>query len=317
MPDTAVAPPDPADVRLCREMAAFYRIRGLQPLPSRMDEKRPLIRYAEFWEKKAPDDLFDRFETHSLQVMTGRYWRLLVIDLDGPGARAEFDRLARDNRSPIPPTWVTHSGGDGIHLWFRLAPGIVTPLPRAVLWEGDGGHAAIERLCDRSLVMAPPSIHPVTGARYRFLDRSHSPVRLALPSSCPGWILGLAPIERPKPEFTSMVIFRPARVVDARGARYRAADVIEGIPDILSLVASWGVRLASSRANGAGWVSCHAISREDRHPSASVSALTGRYWEPGERTISLFELGCQLGIYLDVRDAIADLGRHYRIGEAG
>jgi hypothetical protein len=317
MPDTLVAPPAPADVRLCREMAAFYRLRGLQPLPSRMDEKRPMLRYAEFWERKAPDDLFDRFATTCLQVMTGRHWRLLIIDLDGHESRAEFDRIARDNRSPLPPTWVTHSGGDGIHLWFRLPAGIATPLPKAVLWKGEGGHAAIERLCDRSLVMAPPSIHPRTGARYRFLDRSHSPARLPLPAGCPGWILGLKPIERPIPEFTSMMIFRPARVVDARGARYRAADVIEGIPDILSLVASWGVRLASRGPNGAGWVSCHAISREDRHPSASVSALTGRYWEPGERTISLFELGVRLGVYLDWRDAVVDLGRRYRIGEAG
>jgi hypothetical protein len=289
----------------------------MQPLPSRMDEKRPMIRYAELWERKAPDDLFEKFETHSLQLMTGRHWRLLVIDLDGPGARAEFDRLARDNHSPLPPTWVTHSGGDGIHLWFRLPTGIATPLPKAVLWKGDGGHAAIERLCDRSLVMAPPSIHPRTGARYRFLNRSHSPARLALPAGCPGWILDLKPIERPKPERISILIGRTTTAADARGGRYRAADVIEGIPDILSLVASWGVRLASPRPNGAGWVSCHAISREDRCPSASVSATTGRYWEPGERTISVFELGVRLGIYLDVRDAIADLGQRYRIREAG
>lgn len=319
MSDIEVTPPAPADVALCRQMASLYRTRGMQPLPSRMDEKRPLIRFAEFWEAKAPDDLFERFETSNCQVMTGRHWRLLIIDLDGPEAKVEFDRLARENRSPLPPTWVTHSGGDGIHLWFRLPAGITTPLPKAVVWKGDGEHSAIERLCDRSLVMAPPSIHPKTGARYRFLDRAHSPVRLPLPANCPGWVLGLKPVEKPAPACNpvALAVGAPRRFDSTIASRYRAADVVEGIPDKLSLVQSWGLRLASQRPNHAGWVSCHAVGREDRVPSASVSATTGRYWEPGERTISLFELGTRLGIYHSWHDAVADLGQRYRIRKAG
>jgi hypothetical protein len=306
------------DVALARKWAALYKLRGMQPLPSRMDEKRPFIRYSHLWNERAPDDMFERFETTNIQCMLGRYWRLLVVDLDGPEARVEFDRLAREEKSPLPPTWATHSGGDGIHLWFRLPEGIVTPLPKAVVWKGEGCHSAIERLCDGSLIMAPPSIHPKTGERYRFLDRAHSPARLPLPASCPGWVLGLRPIEKPRPEFNPVTLpDAPRRPVAAAGtARYRAADVIEGIPDKLSLVESWGVRLASQRPNHAGWVACHAVGREDRHPSASVSATTGRYWEPGERTISLFELGCRCGRYWDWRDAVADLGLRYRIREA-
>lgn len=319
MPDIETTP-SPADIDLCRQMASLYRTRGMQPLPSRMDEKRPFIRYSHLWEERTPDDLFERFETTNCQVMLGRNWRLLVIDLDGPEAKVEFDRLAREDRSPLPPTWVTHSGGDGIHLWFRLPAGITTPLPKAILWKGDGEHSAIERLCDRSLVMAPPSIHPKTGERYRFLDKAHSPVRLPLPANCPGWVLGLKPMEKPAPACNPVALAVGAsrrfnRRVDH--FRYRARDVLEGIPDKLSLVASWGVRLASQRPNHAGWVSCHAVGRPDRSPSASVSATTGRYWEPGERTISLFELGVKMGCYWDLRDAVADLGQRYRIREAG
>lgn len=315
MPDTEVSPPAPSDVDLCDEMAGLYRMRGFNPFPSRMDDKRPFCRFAEYWEKPAPADLFKKFPTTNLQLMTGRFWRLLVMDLDGPEARTRFDEMARVERSPLPPTWITHSGGDGIHLWFRLAEGIRTPLPKAVVWKGDGDHSAIERLCDRSLIMAPPSIHPKTGERYRFLDRAHSPARLPLPANCPGWVLGLKPLEKPAPVAIAIAP-RPA-IIPRKGddARYRAADVIDGIPDKLGLVASWGVRVAS-RPNHVGWASCHAIDREDRTPSAAVSATTGRYWEPGERTISLFELGVRLGIYLDWRDAVADLGERYRVRRA-
>jgi hypothetical protein len=99
------------DVALARKWAALYKLRGMQPLPSRMDEKRPFIRYSHLWNERAPDDMFERFETTNIQCMLGRYWRLLVVDLDGPEARVEFDRLAREEKSPLPPTWATHSGG--------------------------------------------------------------------------------------------------------------------------------------------------------------------------------------------------------------
>lgn len=73
----------------------------------------------------------------------------------------------------------------------------------------------------------------------------------------------------------------------------------------------WGLRVASRQPNHAGWCQCHAIGREDRNPSASVSPSSGSYWEPGEKTIGIFELGVRLGVYLDWRDAVADLGRQF------
>lgn len=296
------------DIELARRWASFYRSRGLNPLPSRVDEKRPLVRFAEWWDSPAPGDLFDRFETPNIQIMTGRRWRLLVIDLDGPQAREWFYGRGR----PVPRTWATHSGGDGLHLWFRLAERSSVELPKAFLWRGEGDHAAVERLCDRSLIVAPPSIHPKTGRRYRFLDKAHSPISLPQPAPCPAWILDLPPIEKERPERAHVPpVAAPTRVDSSLSGRYRAAEVLEVIQDKVGLAESWGLRVASRRPNASGWCPCHAIGREDRTPSASISIESGRYWEPGERSIGLFDLAVQLGAYADWRDAVGDLGRRF------
>jgi hypothetical protein len=307
---TAVATAAPVDVALAARWAALYRSKGWNPLPSRADAKRPLIRFAEYWDRPAPVDLFDRHPTTNIQLVLGRRWRLLAIDLDGDEAKTRFAALG-----PTPPTWATHSGGGGLHLWFTLPADFPRPLPKAFLWRGEGKHAAIERLCDHSLLMAPPSIHPTSGERYRFLDAYHSPVKLPLPAPCPAWLLNMkgepAAVREPVIPARKHV---PAPVTAA--GRYRASDVLDAIPDKVALAESWGLRVATRRPNAAGWVSCHAAGREDRNPSASLSAETGRYWEPGCRTVSLFDLAVSLGIYLSFADAVRDLGARYGAREA-
>jgi hypothetical protein len=308
--------PSARDIALTRKWASFYASRGFNPLPARADEKRPLVRFAQWWDEPAPDDLFDRHPTTNVQLMTGRRWRLLVLDLDGPEGRNKFEAMAEVECKSIPRTWATHSGGDGMHLWFLLPTGYRRELPKAFLWKGSGKHASIERLCDHSLIMVPPSIHPKTGERYRFLDRSRSPLSLPMPAPCPAWVLALRPLA---PDRATVPYAAPAvamRVVTARG-RFRASDVLDAIPDKPGLARAWGLRVASDRPNGAGWIPCHAIGREDRTPSASISAESGRYWEPGTRTIGLFELAVRLGAYADWRDALADLGDRYRAREVG
>jgi hypothetical protein len=279
-----------------------------------MDRKKPLTRFAQWWEEPVPADLFDRFPTTNIQIMLGRYRRLLVLDLDGGEAVEAFDEFQHGR--PIPPTWITHSGGDGHHVWFRLRDRVSQELPKAILWKGEGAHSAIERLCDRSLVVAPPSIHPTTGAKYRFLDNAHSPKRLAVPALCPDWILGLKPVAKPVPAPVAIPVRSPV-VVARKGKRYRADDVLDAVGDKVGLAASWGLRVASRVANHAGWCPCHAVGREDRNPSAAISATTGRYWEPGERTVGLFDLAVKLGIYLNWEDALLDMGERYRVREAG
>lgn len=295
------------DTELAAKWADFYRRRGFNVLPTRPDKKQPLVRYAQWWDEPAPADLFEKHPTCSLQIMTGRRWRLLVIDLDGPEAAEHWATLGR-----TPTTWTTHSGGNGKHLWFRLPANYPHELPKAFLWRPGTEHTAVERLCDRSLIMAPPSIHPTTGERYRFASKAESPARLPLPALCPTWVLRLKPLETERPEYKPTVPMTPRPVV---AGRFQTEEVLNAIGDKIALVESWGLRVASRRPNHAGWCPCHAIGREDRNPSASVSVESGRYWEPGEKTIGLFELGVRLGVYLDWRDAVADLGRRYGVRE--
>lgn len=298
------------EVRRVRKLAAFYRSRGFQPLPSRRDEKRPLVCYADLWEKLAPADLFERFAETNIQVMTGRYWGLLVIDADGPAA---CDRL--ESMGPLPRTWISHSGGKGRHYWFTIPRDHPELLPHAVLWKGPGTHEQIERLCDHKLIMAPPSVHPTTGTRYQWLDNGHSHKTLPMPARVPGWLLR-APAIAPETHSDLVPIRLATRLVVTsadRRERYRARDVLDAICDKMGLVKSWGLRLERERPNAAGWCSCHRVTREDRNASASFSPETGCYWEAGEQVIDLFSLATRLGVYLSREDAVLDLARRYRV----
>lgn len=298
-----------ADAALCSRWAAMYRERGYNPLPSRPDAKRPFVKYADTWEaaEPLPAAEFDRWGATSLQIMTGRRWRLLVIDLDGPEARERWAKMGR-----TPQTWLTHSGGNGHHVWFTIEPG--PDLPKAFLWKGDGNHSAIERLCDRSLVMAPPSIHPKTGNRYRFLDQWHSPKRVAMPAPVPAWVLRLEPITTALvPPPVQQIAHQPHRTPMRGAGRYHRADVLAAIPDKAALAASWGLRLAG-RPTPKGWVPCHAIGREDNRASAAIHRDTGTYVDRGtDLRLSLFDLAAQLGVYADGRDAITHLGESFHV----
>ena len=298
------------DTELCREWAALYKQRGWNALPSRMDEKRPLVRFKEWLETPTPEDLFTKHPTTNCQIVLGRRWRLLAIDLDGPEASERFAKMGR-----APRTWATISGGGGVHLWFTLPANLPQPLPKAFLWKGEENHSAIERLCDGSLLMAPPSIHPKTGQRYRFRSPAESPKSLGLPALCPSWILAAKPIEKPVAPSVPMVRPQAPRVVHA--GRFDRRQVLDAIGDKVALAKSWGLRTAGPVASN-GWVPCHSIHREDKNPSAGIHIETGTYAEPGAGVkLSLFDLSAELGVYADFRDAIADLGRVYRVAPMG
>ncbi|MDE2100986.1 MAG: bifunctional DNA primase/polymerase, partial [Patescibacteria group bacterium] len=293
---------NPADVLQARDMATFFRSRGMQALPSSPTDKRPLCRYADLWEAWSSEDLFTRWPTTNIQVMTGRFWRLLVIDLDGPEASEKWETMGR-----TPRTWVTHSGGGGRHLWFRLPANYPHPLPKAILWKGDGPHEAIERLCDQSLVMAPPSIHPKTGERYRFADKAHSPFSLPMPADCPEWVLRLKPLapERCVTDRANTI------AVVTHGAIRSPATPRASAPlstDPITLARTWGVRF-TGKVSPKGWAECHAIDREDAKPSAAVHRESGVYVDRGSGTkLSLAKLGIAMNQFSDIRDALSQLG---------
>jgi hypothetical protein len=262
--------------RAMADWAAFYRARGFNPLPSRPDAKRPYIKYADLWETTAPADCWERWPEANIQVMTGRHWGLLAIDLDGPEA------IERWNWRRTPLTWITHSGGGGQHLWFRVPKEHPKPLPKAFLWRGEGKHQAIERLCDHSLIMAPPSIHPTSGRTYRFLDLAHSPKRIALPAPVPGWVLSLPPVAAPA-------------AAGAPSPRRSAASAPAFVGDRVAEARRWGLKIAGP-ARSSGWIPCHAIGREDRTPSAAIHEESGYYVDLGS------------GARLRFRELLAELG---------
>jgi hypothetical protein len=297
--------PEPQHVAECRAWADIYRKAGFNPLPSAMDAKKPLVKYADRWDEPFPKEEFDGFETSNLQVMTGRHWGLLVIDLDGEPAVDWWRRMA----GGLPRTWITHSSGAGRHLWFSVPQDHPRPLPKAVLWRGEGKHEAVERLCDRSLIMAPPSWHPTKeGVRYRFLA-GHSPREVPAPAPCPRRLLELKPVDPPR---VAPAAPAPRRVIlPASGSRYDIETVLDAIPDKVALAREWGVRLAGP-ARSSGWVPCHAVDREDRVPSAAIHRESGGYHDSGSGlNLSLLKLSLHLGIYPDIQTAITHLGDRY------
>lgn len=320
---------NPEDIELCRQWAAIYRMRGFNPLPSSVDDtkrKKPMCRFAQWWESPAPEDLFDKCVTTNIQLMTGRHWRLMVIDLDGPEAEQRFAKMGR-----VPPTWISQSGGGGKHLWFRLPDNYQSPLPKGFLWESQARldaiefnrtaepdqriglpHEAIERLCDKSLVMAPPSIHPKTGERYKFLDQRQSPLKMPLPANAPQWVLDLD-IIRAKQQETVMPLHSPAvTVVSSQGKREFEIDlVLAAIHDKVDLASRWGLRITGT-ASERGWVPCRAFDRPDHNPSAAIHRDTGVYVDLGSgTTLSYLNLSVAIGVYRDRKDALLDLGRSY------
>lgn len=315
---------DPIAVRHAKDAAARFRAMGYQPLPSdprphsEGGRKKPLCRFAEWWEAPAPDDLFERFETTNIQVMTGRYWGLAVLDLDGK----EGVEHVRKHWVELPRTWVSRSGDHGEHHWFTVGRnwkekrkcrlwGVWEPETR----DGKGDwrpHVGVELLCDRSLVMAPPSIHPKTGRKYVW-EYGCSPRDMDRPAMAPPWLWSYPEMKPPQPD-REWQPAAPLMPSPPRSERKRVPDwrrVVEAIPDKAALVRTWGLRFARNACESEGWVSVHDFNREDKNPSARFNIRTGQFWRPGEPPISLPWLGVAMGVYRDVRECVAALADWY------
>lgn len=311
------------DERFAMEMAKIYRRKGFNVMPSAMPagtdvRKKPMYAHAEEyqWVKMFPGEWFteERWEkrpTTNIQVMTGRMpWRLLVIDLDGDEARYIFKQWGR-----CPDTWVVHrEDGASWHLWFRLPPDYPKPLPKRFLWQGAGKHEGIERLCDRSLIVAPPSFHVVhRESRYRFLDKRHSPQGMGMPADCPRWVLDRRPIE---PEVKATTFVPAAPKVTTRSCSPETFmdrnELLDRIPDKIAVARDWGIRF-TGRVSPTGWAECHAISRPDENPSAAMHVATGVYTDRSDAAaISFLDAMVATGNALDFSDACSRLMNHVR-----
>jgi hypothetical protein len=333
----------PDHIAMALTWARRYEARGWTCLPAKAlspDQKRkqPLLpTYAEYWNGGAPrvDELWARWPSGNVQVVCGRAAGLCVIDCDGPEGIAALGRLCKDRGTALPRTWVSsRHQGQGKHYWFRLPEAIRQggPIDYRILWgvwepeggpSGTGGwrkRAAVELLCDRRLVMAPPSIHH-TGAMYRW-HRGNDPVTLTWPAELPVWLLQLDANRDIRPREEPVVpLVRPIpRVVDAgEGMLPLPPGTIRDYLPRLEIIQRWGVRVHSFNPNHRGWIRVHDFSREDRRASAMFNPTTGRYWRPegfpphapAGRSICLFRLGVEMGHYATWRDCAFDLARSY------
>jgi hypothetical protein len=298
-----------------RQTAIFLRKKTLNITPTREDAKRPFMdRYAQYWEEPIPDELFTPEgwpPTRNLQCMTGVRWRLVVIDLDSPGAIEQWKKMGHHGR-----TWISHSGGGGRHVWFSLPKGFSDPLPKKFLWKGEGDHNQIERLGDRSLVMCPPSCHPATGRQYKWLDLQNSPLGRGLgrPAEVPGWVLRLKPIdsEKPKPAYVPPPL-KPNKTIVLDREHLDRNVVLDSVSDKVGLARSWGLRVVG-RPSERGWQPCHAFDRPDSTPSAAIHVQTGCYVDRGGegRTLAYPDLMAAMGQAHDWKDALERLAQRYR-----
>jgi hypothetical protein len=113
----------------------------------------------------------------NIGLATGGASGLYVIDADGEAGRAEWCRLLRAHGELL--TRVAVTGGGGWHIYLRLPRGVELRnfskrsrvLGEHIDGRGSGGY-----------VLLPPSRHPETGHRYRWLgDEPAKPM--------PGWLL--------------------------------------------------------------------------------------------------------------------------------
>lgn len=325
--------------------AERYEGRGWRCLPSRCDDKRPLLpTYAHLWEGPFPSvrELWERHPSGNIQLMTGRRAGLVVVDVDGPDAIQAWKKLFDERGASIPRTWISsRDEREGRHYWFTLPrPLRMGPyMGKRLLWgvwepEANGGRGAwrkragIELLADKSLVMAPPSIHPATGQIYRW-HRGNDPLSLPHgPAQFPHWLVELDAAEDCRPRNITPVLYsprlepKPVRI-DGELMLPAAPSVIRGmLPKLRIVERDWGVRIVSYRTNYEGWMKARKIGVEDRNPSAMFNPVTGRFWQPEgfppmvgeERSICLFGLGVWLGRYATWKECAYDLAR--KIGRA-
>jgi len=295
------------DVELCDYWAEVYREWGLNPLPSRSDAKRPFVRYAEYWERAYPAEEFRRFAPENIQVMCGTHWNLVVLDVDGPAA---MDWLRR-TRKYLPPTWTVSNNENGFHCWYRLPSGWSGPLDSCVIYDGEGKHSEVARKADRSLIVAPPSHHVERRQRYQWHGERFNPVNGRSPAVAPDWLLSFRPakVERP----VQWIANPPIQAKRYNGThRYEWNEVIEAIPDKLSVAQYYGLRVPC-RVPSAEWIPVYRDD-EDRNPSATFNRRTGftiMRGGGGECRLSFFQLLVYLGAFASVSDAINSLGREF------
>ena len=121
------------------------------------------------------EDWWSRWPDANVGVVTGRVSGIVVLDVDPRSGGGPALGALQERGGALPATAEVRTGGNGRHLWFSCDE----ELPSAVLAPG------LELKADRSVIIAPPSVH-ATGHRYVWVP-GRSPDEIT-PVCVPGWL---------------------------------------------------------------------------------------------------------------------------------
>jgi hypothetical protein len=247
--------PDTTNV-LDAALAAHHA--GLCVIP--LNGKRPALGGWKQYQKQRPSEQDIRRWAQegllrNLGIVCGKVsGNLVVLDFDGPGAYGAFAALFPSLASSF--TVATGSGkGKHVYLYVDDLP----PTTRAL--DTPIGH--IELRAEGTYVAAPPSIHPVTKARYT-VEKPHAILRVADLNELVRWI------EAFKPSMGQKRQWRPPRHQPPQDGAINPA-LIDAIADTLR---------GRRHKERAGWINCSCIYPErhtngDRNPSFGFNTKTG------------------------------------------
>lgn len=165
--------------------ARAYARRNWRIAPIPQGSKHPRLND---WVGAATTDaeLIDQwYDTHSddgVGIVTGKASGLLVVDVDtSDGKRGEESLLdLQATYGKLPDTAEVVTGSGGRHLYYRIGPD-AQHITSSAGRLGPG----IDIRCEGGQVVAPPSIHPVSGRRYEWEASSH-PDNIV---DAPDWLL--------------------------------------------------------------------------------------------------------------------------------
>ncbi|MGO9596496.1 MAG: bifunctional DNA primase/polymerase [Isosphaeraceae bacterium] len=162
------------------QAALEYTRLGLRVIPLHDRRKEPRLKK---WTKKATTDAslvrdwFERWSGSNLGIVSGK--GLVVLDVDPKNGGTESLAQLIATHGPMPLTPEARTGSGGTHYFFSVDQGIAVAnragFQPGLDIRGDGGY-----------VVAPPSVHPSTGAEYEWVthpDQGIAPI--------PNWLLSM------------------------------------------------------------------------------------------------------------------------------
>jgi hypothetical protein len=152
------------------EAALRYARLGLHVVPVVGKQPRASRGYASA--TKDPEELrrmFAAVRSTGVGIAAGAGY--VLVDVDVEAALPELG-------GSLPETLTCRSGGGGLHLYYARPPGLQLSFRRDRLPQG------VEVKLGAGGCVAPPSVHPDTGVRYRW-------ERWERPAAAPAWLLDL------------------------------------------------------------------------------------------------------------------------------